>query len=1503
MVASLLVATATPVPAESVRRFPPDFSGTWVADPDRPLAGDYVCRQSVCPDNPLPPLFARLDVAAVGLPAVEGETIRVPMMGTYHNPQNYYAPGGGFADRFCALEVVDYDVVGEAIYFLDRDQAQLVLEGPRQPGDARAPDAMRVTVNVQGLAQPVMSVGARAPVTGTTSPPGCSDHAGVPASGFFPAANVNDPLDLRGPITATINPVDATPGILGFGTVSLVEADGREVARATLSDRRQVVFEDVPLYVQGYDGSRRGAYTVVVSGARLTPDDGSARIIYERAESLPLTAPGSTNVALRPIIALTEKYALVDRLTEISPRNFGSDEAAVAAHLDGIRDGNPTDAQLEGVRRAVWAERVIEETSVVARSMLDTSGRQIGILAGRMFKDVFDGRTGVNARARRIAQGNSGELGRLVQEFPAASGAAYVSARNGLAAVGNRALAADRARLVVKNQRTLFRALVQLGVAPDVASAVNDWIVFALVTVLDIVRAQNWEAGVRESVTAVLDDIGQLWAQFVFDGRGSVGGFELEAPDFLSDASWTGFASVATAESLEQLNGWTTADEASYLADTNAAGQALIDFQDDTAIAEQALLYLDALARTMSSSADVFALGGGNAYLDAAKAATTILKYLFNAAGIVTSTGFGFLQAPATMQEGVCAAWGLDSSVVDLPSVVLGGFDLCGDPRSGRAAPPRSVDQSARQAAASFDQPPAALERLAERTAAAGQAVSVPLRQVAGSLRAEDLDAALVVLGGVDPAAAEGGMAAAVVELADTIRLVDATIAVGGEFTSDTPWIEASADLGAAADQAMDAMDGLLLGLLDGGLSGTSDPRFVARARDAATAFTAWADLAALAGQQGAAAVRTSAQDERAVVAIDQVRVDTGSDDGFLVDTDEPVTVTGVVRNIGSLAVDNVSVAMETHSALGALSVEGPASVAVGGLAAEDGQPGGPDEQVVSWTVRHSGDPADSQPWIQLSLLEDGVPPSGFVAGDVGVQVVLDPLLTDADLDGVPDSWEVEEGTDPTVDDRALDIDGDGLTMEVEWLLRTPPSLADTDEDGRDDGEEVRPGGLGSTDPLDPDTDGDGVMDGADPSPLDPMDGEVPLPEPELVVTPQAVELTGAGDFVAVQVGTADGAAASYVATSSHPDLVRVVDGARPRGAGGTPMIVELTEVFDPAAPNPPVVRIAVTDRTGAEPDSHEVVVTLPSSVGEAALVRLAGAGREETAVAVSQQGYPEDGSSPVVVLARRDAFADSLAGAPLAAQLDGPLLLTGSDGLHPSTSAEIARVLQPGGRIVLLGGEAALSAAVVDDIRATPWGAGANVERLAGPSRFETAVAIAQRLPVIESVFLTRGDDFPDALAAGPAAVSRDGAILLTSGDQPHPATADFLATRGLGLVQYAIGGQAAAAYPEAEPIVGGGREQTAVRVAQRFFGDVPLAISVARADDFADALAGGAHAGSILAPLLLTPTDRTSGEVLAYVEDAGDSIVAGAVYGGTVAVTDGVVAELAGAAGLPTG
>jgi hypothetical protein len=91
------------------------------------------------------------------------------------------------------------------------------------------------------------------------------------------------------------------------------------------------------------------------------------------------------------------------------------------------------------------------------------------------------------------------------------------------------------------------------------------------------------------------------------------------------------------------------------------------------------------------------------------------------------------------------------------------------------------------------------------------------------------------------------------------------------------------------------------------------------------------------------------------------------------------------------------------------------------------------------------------------------------------IEIGTDPNLADTDSDGIDDMTELICGMDPLTSDLGLDFDEDGLTLQQEQELGKEFWNEDTDDDGLLDGEEINTYG---TDPLLPDTDGDGLLDG-----------------------------------------------------------------------------------------------------------------------------------------------------------------------------------------------------------------------------------------------------------------------------------------------------------------------------------------------------------------------------------------------------------------------------------------
>lgn len=289
----------------------------------------------------------------------------------------------------------------------------------------------------------------------------------------------------------------------------------------------------------------------------------------------------------------------------------------------------------------------------------------------------------------------------------------------------------------------------------------------------------------------------------------------------------------------------------------------------------------------------------------------------------------------------------------------------------------------------------------------------------------------------------------------------------------------------------------------------------------------------------------------------------------------------------------------------------------------------------------------------------------------------------------------------------------------------------------------------------------------------------------------------------------------------------------------------------------------------------------------EAAQVgRVAGADRIATAAAVALDSFPNGGAG-AVVLARADDFPDALVGAPLAAAKNAPLLLTEGTSLPKATADALSKVLAKGSTVYVLGGSKAVPETVATQLSTL----GYQVTRYAGADRYTTAVAVADALGDPSTVMLATGANFPDALAAGPAAAHVAGAVLLTDGAILPQATSDYLAAHA--GTTYAVGGPAAKADPNATAIVGADRYATAAALATRFFA-APSLVGVATGTSFPDALSGGAQLAHADGPLLLSTPSSVPGPTSDYLAGVKSGLTAVHLFGGPNALTDNVSAQL---------
>lgn len=306
---------------------------------------------------------------------------------------------------------------------------------------------------------------------------------------------------------------------------------------------------------------------------------------------------------------------------------------------------------------------------------------------------------------------------------------------------------------------------------------------------------------------------------------------------------------------------------------------------------------------------------------------------------------------------------------------------------------------------------------------------------------------------------------------------------------------------------------------------------------------------------------------------------------------------------------------------------------------------------------------------------------------------------------------------------------------------------------------------------------------------------------------------------------------------------------------------------------------------------------------------RYAGEDRTRTAIALAQ-GVHDDVDT--LVVARSDDYADALAASSLAGELGAPLLLTPRN--LPGHVRRAVQRLAPE-HVVVVGDTEAVDADAERRLREAP--SVESVTRVAGPTRYDTAAAIADRvgLPADRTVFLVEGWDadpargWADAVAvAGVAARDRRPILLTETGSLPA-ATADAIrrlspdrvvVVGGPVAVDQSVIDQVRALGVDVNRIAGATRYATSRGVAEAYPATGPAAdrLWAVTGENWPDALAAGAAAGTAGGDLLLVRRDGLGDEAARYLHDRARPPGQVVVSGSTAAVPAAVSRALRRAA-----
>lgn len=257
--------------------------------------------------------------------------------------------------------------------------------------------------------------------------------------------------------------------------------------------------------------------------------------------------------------------------------------------------------------------------------------------------------------------------------------------------------------------------------------------------------------------------------------------------------------------------------------------------------------------------------------------------------------------------------------------------------------------------------------------------------------------------------------------------------------------------------------------------------------------------------------------------------------------------------------------------------------------------------------------------------------------------------------------------------------------------------------------------------------------------------------------------------------------------------------------------------------------------------------------------IRLAGQDRYTTAIEISKAGWQ---LSDNVVLATGEDFPDALCAAPLAKQLNAPILLTGKARLNTNTANELKRLKVK--KVYIVGGPGVVSNAVAADISSLTYqGMQSPVvsERIYGSDRASTSVEVAKKINGFSDIVVATGDNYPDALSIAPVAAKKGMPIILVSKNNIAPSVDSFMKSRNLETA-FIIGGAGVISdnvmsrFITAQRVWGNDRYETNINIINRFSTDIDFTeVFIATGEDFPDALAGSALAAKTSSAIVLTP------------------------------------------------
>lgn len=971
-------------------------------------------------------------------------------------------------------------------------------------------------------------------------------------------------------------------------------------------------FENVPAFFQAGISSARVYrplyYTLEVTNAESAelnlPEDGTFSPIYftnatRHNVRASLDSPPQVDLLVNPLDAIGNKLKLIAALTEIGPTHYLETEFEVADYLQEVTN-NPTPERLEGVERAILAERMALDAAKFADQQIGVMLEGIAALASDLIDELPDGNKkfaearakyqniqenlilegrgfGIGALSDQARQQLLDQMKELVENNPDVSQATITKVIKALAKL---------VYPIIKD------ALILVQVDKETAADIADYVKTAVDTVFNVVITQGVGGGAKPIAKFVINEV-------VTSQRANL-------VDSVLPFSFTALTKDRLTASLNLMQSWDQADRSKFLQDRQQFNREFILMGTDVLVVSNGI--------TAFSSEISGALGSGVIDLigflgPVGKTTATVskaFKYLSNAITIAVpfTTTYGVLAGPDVLLPVVYVTpFGVPGyftiQLGRLSRGIKAAYDVDSLPDSKRLYAPQPI--SADKILAIGE----ARKSVQNELSQAQSELESVLTPLTAALANNDLPLSIALTSGTqDPS------------LLTTfhqfrLALQNVILARHGDIAPQDSALNAFNQL-TEADGALLVnyqsvvleLEALFTDVLLANIENETDLIYLVEREHVLGLLESFEnDVGEISADASIVLGQATAAEPLPAVVVNNISIVSGGEDGrFIQNSNQEFILSAVVKNLGGSSINDLSALLTVTSIDDTITIQSAQEQLVGGgvLAPNDGVTGsGADETSIQWAFSYSGEPTLPQRIaLSVDLLQNSGPPIDF--RPFGDAEILRPeiALVDADLDGMSDVWEAENSLDINVDDADDDADLDGLDNEGEYDFGTNPRLDDTDGDSLLDGEETIAGADGYiTDPLDPDSDGDGVNDGADGQPLDasttapPGVNETPG-EPIVKLAQNSVALTIDGEFAAIGVTNAGTGILNWTAVSDN-EAIAVVSPAAPevRSGAGAVYIRPAPSIIA-AGLGPISATVSVIDVSGSENDFEQIVVT-----------------------------------------------------------------------------------------------------------------------------------------------------------------------------------------------------------------------------------------------------------------------------------------------------------------------